>query len=434
MAEVFADHLLGVPKSQELGRTLERAFIYAEEQGHAEVLLDHLLLALTEDRDAASVIAASAVDLNRLRNDVAGFVSRNSDRLPPNANAAPLPSEELLRVIDAAAAAASQSHRAEINGAMVLAALIGEGQSPAAKLLRSHGLTFEEAVRTLQRRPAPAGARQQPAARAAPSRPRAIGHAPPPRIDARPEQLDWAQHQAPTPAMKRGRPIPKPALEEAAVERQVPRPARPARPPASSRGPSPDQPSRERAQVTRRPGRSGGARREAVGSGMLAQNIPRRMTAGRPVAIEVRVARRDVEGLTEGMRGPGAPAAHEIFVTKAMSVRLRAPEGGFTIESASPETQWIDNELGLYDEDFASWHWSATPKKSGRASLQIIVSARSVAADGITAETALPEQTVEVVIGIDYGRAIKRIGFWALTMLAGGVLGALGEGVIRRLL
>ena len=48
-----------------------------------------------------------------------------------------------------------------------------------------------------------------------------------------------------------------------------------------------------------------------------------------------------------------------------MSVRLRAPEGGFWIEMASPETQWIENTLGLLSDDYASWRWIVTPQRRG---------------------------------------------------------------------
>ncbi len=133
--------------------TLRRAQVYAEEQGHRQVTLEHLLLALTEDPDAFAVFEASRIDVDRLRDDVAGYVSRIPDRVSGDAGE-PLMSPELSKVVEAARQAAQQSRRQVVNGAIVLAALIGEGRSPAAEFLRTHGLTFEEAIRTLQARAA----------------------------------------------------------------------------------------------------------------------------------------------------------------------------------------------------------------------------------------------------------------------------------------
>ena len=71
-----------------------------------------------------------------------------------------------------------------------------------------------------------------------------------------------------------------------------------------------------------------------------------------PLMIEVRIARADVQALAEGLQGGGAAYQHEVTVTKAMSVRLRAPDGGFFIETASPETQWIERSMLLVIRGF----------------------------------------------------------------------------------
>ncbi len=73
-----------------------------------------------------------------------------------------------------------------------------------------------------------------------------------------------------------------------------------------------------------------------------------------------------------------------------MSVRLRSPDGGFYIETSSPETQWIENVLGLVADDFASWRWTITPRERGKQRLQLLISARTVGADGLTARQLCP--------------------------------------------
>jgi len=147
----FAEDLKRIPMSQGLGATLTRAADYAQAQGHGEVALEHLLLALTEDDDAAQVLAASHVNLALLKADVSSFLGGLDVRLDGAELAKISLAVDLKRILEAAAAAASQGRRREINGAIVLAAIVGDGRSSAAHMLRAQGLTFEEAIKALQR-------------------------------------------------------------------------------------------------------------------------------------------------------------------------------------------------------------------------------------------------------------------------------------------
>ena len=140
---------------------MTRVSSYAQAQLHREVTLEHLLLALTEDPDAGQVLEASRIDLSRLNSDVSSHIGRVEDRNPPELAGNILVSPELRRILEAAAAAALKGRRREINGAIVLAAIVGEGRTVAAHMLRAQGLTFEEAIRVLQRAPAPAPPRPQ---------------------------------------------------------------------------------------------------------------------------------------------------------------------------------------------------------------------------------------------------------------------------------
>ncbi len=115
-------------------------------------------------------------------------------------------------------------------------------------------------------------------------------------------------------------------------------------------------------------------------------------------------------------------------MTKAMSVRLRAPDGGFFIETASPETQWIEKTLLLSADDFASWRWNVTPRDKGRKRLQMIISARTVSADGLAAETALPDQVITVRVRTNYAKSASRWAGWAVAALVGGLMARFGEG------
>jgi hypothetical protein len=495
--------------------TLRRAQLYAEEQGHRQVTLEHLLLALTEDPDALAVFEASRIDVDRLRDDVAGYVSRIPDRVSGEGGE-PMMSPDLSKVVDAARQAAQQSRRQVVNGAIVLAALIGEGRSPAAEFLKTHGLTFEEAIRTLQARaaaPAPAAAPARPAkaepptARPEPARPapaakkivetssdddilasirsemsqedrgfertRPPPYEPPPAAPSPPplrrepplgpytemDHRDPAEPRTGRPAMSRP-PYQNGATATPPTERMRAPPPQPlpgapgwrppgpppagatARPPMGPpphgtrppypAGPPGPMPSQGGARPAGPRPQAQGARpplNPAVSEGTLLENIPRRMRVGTPEQVEVRIARSALEGLGEGMHGQ--VTGYRVHVAKAMAVRLRAPEGGFYIEPTSPETQWIENTLGIVGDDFASWRWTVTPHYSGKARLQLVVSARSVGPDGLAAETALPEQVIEVRVSTNYGRTVRRIVLWLAAMGAAGIIGAMGEAGFR---
>ena len=177
--------------------------------------------------------------------------------------------------------------------------------------------------------------------------------------------------------------------------------------------------------MARGPARQGTPRAEI---GQLVENVPRSMRVAVPALIEVRVARADVRALAEGLQGGGAAYQHEVTVTKAMSVRLRAPDGGFFIETVSPETQWIERSMQLSEDDFASWRWHVTPREAGRKRLQLIISARTISADGLAAETALPDQVITVRVRTNYAQSASRWIGWGVAAVIGGVLAKFGEG------
>ncbi len=170
MPQPFADELRSIQFSPTLSESLERARVFAREQQHRAVLLEHLLLALTEDADAAAVMQVCNVDPVRLGTDASGYLGRLLEdmRAPPGFE--PLPDAELLRVLQAAGQAAQQSRRRQIDGAIVLAAIVGDGKSPAAGLLKAHGLTFEEAIRALQKATTTANAKARSQLYAAPAK------------------------------------------------------------------------------------------------------------------------------------------------------------------------------------------------------------------------------------------------------------------------
>ena len=173
MPQPFADELRSIQFSPKLSESLERARVFAREQSHRAVLLEHLLLALTEDADASAVMQACNVDPVRLGTDASGYLGRLLEDMRAPAGVEPRADAELLRVLQAAGQAAQQSRRRQIDGAIVLAAIVGDGKSPAAGLLKAHGLTFEEAIRALQKATTTANAKARSQLYASPAKPAA---------------------------------------------------------------------------------------------------------------------------------------------------------------------------------------------------------------------------------------------------------------------
>ena len=602
MPQAFAEEFKSFPISAELGESLERAHRFAREQSHRLVTLEHLLLALTEDADATAMLASASVDLGRLSADVSGYLGGLLEDMRGEAHTELHPDGDLIRVLKAATTAAQQSRRRHIDGAIVLAAIVGDAKSAAAGLLKALGLTFEGAIRALQRANQPArgklpqpnsaahwgsganlgkpgmggGLEQQPppgpgvavppaspeislatsaeeflaaarariqqraaAARAnepptavplgaaAPSgittgeRPAPSSSAPPSnRADLNPSSLAAAMRDvAGAPAAEAAEAAPAaPAAEPPPPARAVaaapPAPSPPeARPPAESAAalapPRTPAPAPEAAAVARlpqpgphrgagplpgRPLRAGdGAPRPPLPSappnrppagfgpplrpartpfaangagapglpqarppgapmpphdanagivvplqprggpagpanyaerGPLAESVPRRMRSGVAASAEVRIARDKIDSLMLALCNRGVRP--EAYPTRTLAVRLRAPNGGFAIEATAPETQWIDRVMGGPGDGFAAWRWTITPERHGRNRLLLTVSARLIGADGLVAEAAPSDRSIEVKIAPNYRRLAQRWAGWLLAMLAGVALGQFG--------
>jgi neural Wiskott-Aldrich syndrome protein len=680
MSQREAENPIGrVEMSQNLRDSLQRAITYAYEQSHRQVTLEHLLLALAEDREAAVILEASSVSVQALVTEVSDYLGRISDRMPDNARREPALGGDVQHIIQSAGAAAQKSQRRGVSSALALAAIVGDGRSPAAQMLRNHGLTFEHAIAALKRAnsaptanpdqqqqssrlPTGAPSNQQPSAPARPvelqpsepqtSGPRPTATAPPVNDDARlqnvqaahdiiaqareriaaargtvaahtpnaqpevaepsgrrqppepvraePEQVSVpvtpepvqppqaAQEQpaeppAPQPPVRVDEPQPqvppdavpaakmppasvtsqpvKPAREQQAVTAPAPaqgsvEPAppiktianepvhaapgpalreptspppqaeplpaarqvserRPQAPPAAAvptaapqppqsqpqppSGPAPaqvrrppqQQPERPAAHPVPRqnnmvppsgaypqrqhpadmatpppqarpavqaPAQRTGPPQQVQGRGSmpvgyghpppsgpsavstypaadvrpieparLTEDMPTRMCVGVPSTIEIRAPRAQLEAWSGG----GAdPRARGQIITKAMAMRLRAPEGGFTIEIASPETQWSEGYPNPLSDDVVSWRWMVTPTRRGRLPLQLNVSTRVVGRDGLAAERVLPEQLVSIKVTPNYVRTAGRLAIALVLVGVGVACGYLGESAL----
>ena len=132
--------------SRNLEQTLHRALSYAKERRHEYATLEHLLLALTEDRDCVAVLRACSVHVDNLRSAVSGYLDEELDNLVVEREDDPKPTAGFQRVLQRAAIHVQSSGREEVTGANVLVAIFSERESHAVFFLQGQEMTRLDAV------------------------------------------------------------------------------------------------------------------------------------------------------------------------------------------------------------------------------------------------------------------------------------------------
>lgn len=132
--------------SRNLEETLNRAVGYANQRKHEYATLEHLLLALTDDQDAASVMRACNVDLAALKRSVLNYVDNELKSLVVEDGEDAKPTAGFQRVIQRAVIHVQSSGRDEVTGANVLVAVFSERESHAAFFLQEQDMTRYDAV------------------------------------------------------------------------------------------------------------------------------------------------------------------------------------------------------------------------------------------------------------------------------------------------
>ena len=132
--------------SKNLEQTLHRALALATERQQEYATLEHLLLALTEDQDSIAVLRACGVDLDRLRQDLTGFIDEESSKIGKLRSADPKPTAGFQRVVQRAIIHVQSSGREEVTGANLLVALFSERESHAVFFLQVHDMSRLDAV------------------------------------------------------------------------------------------------------------------------------------------------------------------------------------------------------------------------------------------------------------------------------------------------
>jgi ATP-dependent Clp protease ATP-binding subunit ClpA len=132
--------------SNSLEKAIHQALTYANERHHEYATLEHLLLALIEDPDAAAVMGACNVDIDQLRRTVSDYVDKELGNLVTGYDEDSKPTSGFQRVIQRAVIHVQSSGREEVTGANVLVAIFAERESHAAYFLQEQDMTRYDAV------------------------------------------------------------------------------------------------------------------------------------------------------------------------------------------------------------------------------------------------------------------------------------------------
>ena len=132
--------------SRSLDECLHSAIALATERDHELATLEHLLLALTDDRDAAAVMRACNVDVDLLRRQLYEFIENELANLKLENGEQAKPTASFQRVIQRAVIHVQSSGREEVTGANVLVALFAERESHAAHFLQAQDMSRFDAV------------------------------------------------------------------------------------------------------------------------------------------------------------------------------------------------------------------------------------------------------------------------------------------------
>jgi ATP-dependent Clp protease ATP-binding subunit ClpA len=132
--------------SRNLEETLHRAVALATGRKHEYATLEHLLMSLTDDEDAAAVMTACDVDLVALKKSLVTYLEVELKSLIVQDGEDAKPTAGFQRVIQRAVIHVQSSGRDEVSGANVLVAIFSERESHAAYFLQEQDMTRYDAV------------------------------------------------------------------------------------------------------------------------------------------------------------------------------------------------------------------------------------------------------------------------------------------------
>ena len=132
--------------AESLEATLHNALKHAGDRAHEYATLEHLLLALIDDADAAKVMQACGVDVGELSDIIITYLDTELESLRVEGKVDPSPTSGFQRVVQRAILHVQSSGKDVVTGANVLVALFSERESYAVYFLQQQDMSRLDAV------------------------------------------------------------------------------------------------------------------------------------------------------------------------------------------------------------------------------------------------------------------------------------------------
>jgi ATP-dependent Clp protease ATP-binding subunit ClpA len=130
--------------------TLNDAFRIARDRRHELMTVEHLLLALLENPEAAAALKACGLDFAVLKQELLGYIERSTPSFEHDTgDTETQPTLGFQRVLQRAVFHVQSSGSSEVSGANVLVALFSEQESHGVYLLNKHDITRLDVVHYL---------------------------------------------------------------------------------------------------------------------------------------------------------------------------------------------------------------------------------------------------------------------------------------------
>jgi ATP-dependent Clp protease ATP-binding subunit ClpA len=120
---------------------LSIAYREAVSRRHAYLTLEHLLFALAHDPDGERILAACGADLAKLRADLGNYLKASIEETRRGDEKEPEQTAAFHRVLQTAVLHVQSAQRAEVQAGDILAAMLQQPRSQAARLLAAQGIT-----------------------------------------------------------------------------------------------------------------------------------------------------------------------------------------------------------------------------------------------------------------------------------------------------
>ncbi len=127
--------------------TLNAAYTRAREKKHEFITVEHLLLALVDNREASEVLSACGANLDRLRAGLDIFVDETTPSVTHQSDRDVQPTVSLQRVLQRSIYQVQNLGQQEVTGAHALISIFGEPDSQAVYFLHQENVTRVDVIK-----------------------------------------------------------------------------------------------------------------------------------------------------------------------------------------------------------------------------------------------------------------------------------------------